>query len=80
VTAPRSDVIREALAFQRSVIQSGEAWTETCAVMESEALVRLARLEAVVEAARSFTKYPDEYGDFGNLAAALRSLDEGESG
>jgi hypothetical protein len=38
---------REALAFQRSLVQSGETWTATCAVVESEALAEIGRYEQI---------------------------------
>lgn len=66
--------MREALAFQRSVILSGETYTETVMAYESDALAELVAMERVVEAARELRRH-EELPEFEALCEALDELD-----
>lgn len=80
------DVLRQSLGFFQSMVRSGEPVTETFLAQEIDADIALARVEAVVKAAREAANpmTPDGraaefmWGPANRaLIAALRALDAG---
>lgn len=72
------ETLRETVAFQRSVIKSGEAFTETVAAVETDALAALADLQEFVEAAEALYIAHGCRDGWGDLNPTARECSCGE--